>query len=152
MNARKLLIIAAFGFAAVVAIGSRALSNPSVEADYVADRPPELVAATFSSEWCASCKVIAPRLAAVAPDFAEKPVRFAELDFTFGRRGDLEQKAAALGLGELYPRFKGATGFTLLVDAETGEIIDTLTINHSEKAMRAAIAQALAIASADAAR
>jgi hypothetical protein len=33
-----------------------------------------------------------------------------------------------------------------LVDRDTGEIIDSLTINHSKPAMRAALAQALAVA------
>jgi hypothetical protein len=58
----------------------------------------------------------------------------------------VEDQARAEGLAEIYPRFKGATGFTLLVDHETGEIIDSLTINHTKAAMRAALAQALAIA------
>ena len=54
--------------------------------------------------------------------------------------------ARAEGLADIYPRFKGATGFTLLVDRDTGEIIDSLTVDYDKSAMRAAIAQALAIA------
>jgi len=87
-----------------------------------------------------------PRLAEVIPVFAGKPVKFVSLDFTFGRRGDIERQAAAEGLGDIYPRFEGATGFTLLVDPDTGEILDSLTVNHSKQAMRAAITQSLALA------
>ncbi len=73
-------------------------------------------------------------------------MKFVSLDFTFGQRDDIQAQAEAEGLAELYPRFKGATGFTLLVDADTGEILDSLTVNHSTQAMRAAIAQSLALA------
>ena len=80
------------------------------------------------------------------PDFADKPVKFVKLDFTLGQRGAVAEKAKREGLGDVYPDYKGATGFTLLVDADTGEVVDSLTIRHSEKAMRTAIAQAIAAA------
>ncbi len=120
---------------------------PAAGAEYRYEGDPEVVAATFASAWCSSCKILMPRLARVIPDFADQPVKFVELDFTFGERKEIEQLAAAEGLAKIYPQFKGATGFTVLVDRDTGEIIDTLTINHSGKAMRAAIAQAIARAS-----
>ena len=139
-----------FIFPAVLVIGLIVFAltgrTTATSADYVLDREPELIAATFASAWCSSCKILEPRLAKVMPDFAGKPVKFVELDFTFGQSDAVEEKARAEGLGDLYPRFKGATGFTLLVDKDTGEIIDMLTIDHSGAAMRAAIAQALAIA------
>jgi len=118
-------------------------------AEYTYRGEPELVAATFSSAWCSACKILEPRLSKVIPEFANRPVKFVELDFTFGQRSEIADQAQAEGLGHIYPQFKGATGFTLLVDADSGEIIDSLTINHSTRAMRAALAQALAIASRD---
>lgn len=116
-------------------------------ADYVYDGEPEVIAATFESAWCSSCKILKPRLAEIIPEFSDQPVKFVSLDFTFGRRDEIERQAADEGLAEIYPRFEGATGFTLLVDRDTGEIIDSLTISHSKEAMRAAIAQSIAIAS-----
>lgn len=121
--------------------------NSATGADYTFEGEPEVVAATFSSAWCSSCKILEPRLADVIPDFKNKPVKFVKLDFTLGQRGEIEDQAEAEGLEDIYPRFKGATGFTLLVDSETGEIIDMLTISHSKPAMRAAIAQSIALAS-----
>lgn len=139
-----------FIFPAVLAAGALffALSGRTAAtgAEYGLEREPEVIAATFSSAWCSSCKILEPRLAKVIPDFADKPVKFVELDFTFGQRDDVEKKARAEGLADIYPRFKGATGFTLLVDRDTGEIIDMLTIDYSKSAMRAALAQALAVA------
>lgn len=121
--------------------------NSATGAEYTYEGEPEVVAATFSSAWCSSCKILEPRLADVIPDFKNKPVKFVKLDFTLGQRGEIEDQAEAEGLEDIYPRFKGATGFTLLVDTETGEIIDMLTISHSKSAMRAAIAQSIALAS-----
>ena len=132
-----------------VAIFAFSGRNSAVGADYELTGEPEIVAATFSSAWCSSCKILKPRLAGVIPSFSGEPVKFVELDFTFGQRGEVEEQAVAEGLGDIYPRFKGATGFTLLVDRDTGEIVDMLTIKHSKAAMRAAIAQAVAIASQD---
>ncbi len=132
----------------VIGVGIFAFTgrSPATSAEYALEGEPEVVAVTFTSAWCSSCKILQPRLAKVIPDFAGKPIKFVDLDFSFGERDEIEQQARAEGLEEIYPRFKGATGFTLLVDRQTGEIIDTLTINHEQPAMRAALAQALAIA------
>ena len=139
-----------FLFPAIVLAGAAAFAlsgrTAATDAEYLYPGEPEVVAATFASAWCSSCKILIPRLSEVIPDFADRPVKFVELDFTFGERGPIEETAEAEGLGALYPRFKGATGFTLLVDRDSGEIIDTLTINHSATAMRAAIDQAIAVA------
>lgn len=138
---------------AALAAGGAALFQASqrpgaVSAAYAGE--PELIAATFSSEWCASCRVLKPNLARVLPDFAGKPVRFVEYDFTFGQTEAIRAQADADGIGEIYARFKGATGFTVLVDAGSGEIIDTLTMNHSSAAIADALDNALAVAAAQA--
>ncbi len=138
--------IVLIGGIAIFAFSGR---NAATGAEYTFQGKPEIVAATFSSAWCSSCKILVPRLAGVIPEFSDKPIKFVELDFTLGQRGEIAKQAADEGLGDIYPRFKGATGFTLLVDTDTGEIVDMLTVNHTERAMRAAIAQSIAIASAD---
>lgn len=138
-------------FPAVVAIviGFYAFSGRSadIEPDYVYEGEPEIVAATFYATWCSPCRVLEPKLSDVIPEFADKPVKFVKLDFTFGKRDEVEALAAREGLDDVYRQFGGASGFTLLVDQETGEVIDMLTMDHSSRAMRAAIAQAIAVAS-----
>lgn len=142
-----------FIFPAIVIAGIAAIVRPAhttaTSAEYSFAGEPEIVAATFSSAWCSACKILEPRLSKVIPDFADAPVKFVEFDFTFGQREEIAAQAEAEGLGEIYPELKGATGFTLLVDVDSGAIIDTLTINHSKGAMRAAVAQAIAIAARD---
>jgi len=139
---------------AIILIGGIALfaftgRNSASGAEYTFEGEPEIIAATFSSAWCSSCKILKPRLAKVIPDFADKPVKFVEFDFTLGQREEIEEQAKAEGLADIYPRFKGATGFTLLIDHDTGEIVDMLTISYSEKAMRAALARSLSQATHD---
>ena len=145
MNPRQLVSYALVAaFAGAFFMFARA---PATNAEAASAGKPEVVAATFSSSWCSACKILKPKLAKVIPGFAKEPVAFIEFDFTFGPRAELETEAERYGLTELYERNKGATGFTVLVDSDTGEILDTLTMNFSEDAMRAAIAQAIAIAS-----
>lgn len=133
----------------IVVVGFFAFSGRSadIEADYVYEGQPEVVAATFYATWCSPCRILEPKLSDVIPDFADKPVKFVKLDFTFGKRDEVEELAAREGLADVYRQFGGASGFTLLVDPETGEVIDMLTMDHSSRAMRAAIAQAIAVAS-----
>ena len=143
-NAKDILfaVVLIAGVAAFALFGR----TSATDAKYVHAKKPEIIAATFSSAWCSACKILEPRLKAVVPEFADQPVKFVKLDFTLGQRGAVAQKAAREGLAHIYPDYKGATGFTLLVDADTGEIVDSLTVKHSQAAMRAAIAQAIASA------
>lgn len=138
-----LLIVAVAGLA-VAAQLARAPSKVSA----AFDGAPALTVATFSSEWCASCRVLKPTLAKAMPRFSGAPVKFVEYDFTFGETEALRARAEADGVGATFDRFAGATGFSLIVDAASGEIVDTLTMNHSAEAMAAAIDDALAAARA----
>jgi thiol-disulfide isomerase/thioredoxin len=122
--------------------------TPATNVETAYDGEPELIAATFASAWCSACKILKPRLARAIKDFDGKPVKFVEYDFTFGKREEAREAASKDGVLNLYDRLAGATGFTVLVDAETGEVIDTLTMNHSRKAMGESIERALVIASA----
>lgn len=133
-----------FGLLAAGAAGFALFARaPATSATAAFAGEPEVIAATFNSAWCAACKIVKPRLMKVIADFAVSPVKFVEYDLTFGAGGASQEAAAADGLSSVYERFSGATGFTLLVDADTGEILDMLTVNHSGDAMRAAIARAL---------
>ncbi|MBB5518193.1 hypothetical protein [Amphiplicatus metriothermophilus] len=145
MKSRRFLfvlfaVLAAAAVASASVAGRNSLSNAArFEGEAT------LIAATFSSAWCAACKILEPRLARVIPQFEGAPVKFVEYDFTFGEKERNRAAALADGVsGEVYDRFAGATGFTLLIDAKSGAVVDMLTASHSPKAMRAAIAQALA--------
>ena len=136
--------ILAAGFAAFVLYGRAPAANAA--ASY--EGKPELVAATFSSLWCSACKIVKPRVVRIMPSFAGDPVKFVEYDLSFGPDGAPRAAAANDGLSSVYDRFSTATGYTLLIDADTGEIVDMLTVETSPEQMRAAIRSALAKAEA----
>jgi thiol-disulfide isomerase/thioredoxin len=135
---------AVFLLALLVAAAAFALyaRRPAENAEAAFSGAPELIAATFNAQWCSSCKILKPRLLKIIPEFRSAPVKFVEYDLTFGpEKGRAE--AAADGISSVYDRFSTATGYTLLIDAETGEILDMLTVNHERAAMREAIRGAL---------
>ena len=138
----SLAFLAAFGAAAALFV-----RTPATNAEAAYNGKPEIVAATFASAWCSSCKVLKPKLAKVILGFKNEPVAFVEFDFTFGANDDIRAEAEEYGIETLYDEHKGATGFTVIVDYDTGEVLDTLTMNFSEDAMKSAIARAIAIAS-----
>lgn len=106
----------------------------------------ELLAVTFTSAWCASCKILNPRLKQVTTAFESHSVEFITLDFTFGNRNGTRQLAKQHNFTEVYERYSYSTGFTLLIDKDTNAIIDTLTVQHTVMAMKQALSAALAIA------
>lgn len=142
MNRKQAAIaLAAVALPAVAVWGVKS-RTPDVDAPSAG--APEIIAASFVSAWCASCKILEPRLSKVIPEFRDAPVKFEALDFTFGQRPELAQQAADDGYSLVYARFAGATGFTLLIDPDTGDVVDRLTMNDSEDAMRERIAAAVA--------
>lgn len=139
-----LIVAVVIGIAVAVAVSSR---NRSVSIEQSAVGAPQLIAASFTSAWCSSCRILEPRLAEAMPAFKDSPIEFVEFDFTFGETEALAARAAEQGLARVYDANKGATGFTVLVDARSGEIIDTLTMNFSVADIKGALKRALAIAS-----
>lgn len=139
-------VLLAAGFAAALA-AAVAVKGPTPVVAQKAAVAPRVIAASFTSAWCSSCRILEPRLAEAMPAFKDAAIEFVEFDFTFGETDEIAARAAAHGLTRLYDANKGATGFTVLVDARSGEIIDTLTMNFTVADIRGALKRALAIAS-----
>lgn len=135
------MVIAIAGFATFNGVGF--FSKTASESEYVYDGKPEIVAATFSSAWCSACKILEPKLAKVVPDFANKPVKFVKLDFSMGQGSGPAKVAEDNNFTSVYEKYKGSTGHTLLLDAETGEIIDQLTVKLSSDEMKQALKSAI---------
>jgi thiol-disulfide isomerase/thioredoxin len=130
-------------FAAAIFFAARPVAQDVTQS---AKGEPQLIAATFASAFCPACRVLKPKLARVAPAFADAPIEFVEFDYTGASDAALRAKAGAFGVSAIYTAANGATGYTVLVDAETGAVIDTLTQKFSEGAMKSALARALDIA------
>jgi len=96
-----------------------------------ADQP--LLAVMFYSNWCGACLILDPKIEAVKPVFKDRPVDFVKFDFSFAlvRGKALQQLADEKNLGEIYRNNKGKTGFMLLVNPVTAQVLDVITMDDS---------------------
>ncbi len=107
---------------------------------------PEVLGVLFYADWCGSCKVLDPEIqkARGKSDLDNEPVLFVRLDLTDAtRRYQSSLMATSLGLGDFYKENAGATGFMLLVDAETKEVISMLTKKMDAAAITSAVKAAI---------
>jgi len=108
--------------------------------------PNELIAANFFSHLCGPCLVLDIRLEPVIDDYADAPIRFVRLDQTFGRNR-ARRAATEFGISDIYEGAAGASGFVLLINPATGEVVDTITIAHDETEIRQRLDRAIHFAS-----
>ncbi|MGF1657097.1 MAG: hypothetical protein ACFCU3_08985 [Verrucomicrobiales bacterium] len=105
---------------------------------------PQVIGLMLYSDTCASCQVLDPKIEAAKADFKDQALLFATLDHSNdGSKQQASLLAHALGLGELYKAQEKASGFMLLVNAESGEVLATLTRDMSDEDIKAAFTKAL---------
>lgn len=109
------------------------------------EAPPRLVAAMFRSSWCGACRVLEPRVEDVREDFGAAPIGWVKFDFTLGRRDELRETAEAEGIAALYEDFAGRTGFLVLMDRETGQVFEIVTMRYGREEIRAALERWLVV-------
>lgn len=109
---------------------------------------PKVIAIKFHADWCGYCKAMGPVFEEMQAKYDQQPVLYVRLDQTreAGRR-QAQYMARALGMGDIWTEYGGKTGFVLLVDGTTGEVIEKLTHDQSLKAMGASLREAVRNAS-----
>lgn len=125
------------------------LQSAHAQPSHIAAEPsvsePRLIAATFRSNWCGPCRILEPRFDSVMQDYADASIEEVRFDFSFGRRGRLAERAAEEGISEVYARSAGSTGYVLLIDRETQDVLAHITVRYADGDIRGAIEHALAI-------
>lgn len=112
----------------------------AAEADVPAETSePRLVAAMFRSSWCSACRIIEPRVEDVRAEYEDAAVDWVKFDFTLGRRGGLRELAEAEGLLPIYDEAAGSTGFMLLIDRDTGQVFEMITMDYGRDQIREAL-------------
>jgi thiol-disulfide isomerase/thioredoxin len=117
----------------------------SAHAQADAAEEPRLVAALFRSNWCGPCKILEPRYEQVMAGYGEAPLEQVRFDSSFGRRGALAERASAEGIRSVYDATSGATGFVLLIDRDTQDVLARITVEYSEADIAGALDYALAL-------
>ena len=95
----------------------------------------KLYALTFHADYCGSCKALKPNVLALRPKLEGKSVEWVKFDFTSSEtKKKSKELASELGFSEIYNKNQ-ATGFVLLVDADTKKTVGKLTSSQSSDDM-----------------
>lgn len=104
----------------------------------------KVIGVKMYADWCGKCKQMDPKLSEVKPQFKDQPILFTRFDMTNGfTTSQSEKLAGLLGLTDLFQEHKGRTGYMVLLDAQTHEVLKTLKHNQSEEELKKEIASVL---------
>jgi len=105
---------------------------------------PKILGVLMYADWCGKCKQLDPKLSEVKPQFEDQSILFTQFDMTNDFTTSQSQKLAGLlGLGDLFQQHKGSTGYMVLLDAQTKEVLKTLKHDQSEEQLKKDIASVL---------
>ena len=111
-----------------------------------ADSAKHIYAVAFHADWCGSCKILDPNMikARGQADLDNQNVLFVNLDLTNATtRHQSYLMASALGIGDFYKTNAGKTGFVLLVDSKTSDVLGKITKDMDAKQIATTIKQNL---------
>jgi len=105
---------------------------------------PKVIAVKFHADWCGYCKAMGDVYAEMQAKFDRQPVLWITLDQTREHdRTQSEYLAHAMGMKDIWSEHGGKTGFILLVNAETGQVMEKLTHEQTLKQMGAKLVAAV---------
>ena len=97
---------------------------------------PRVIAVKFHADWCGFCKAMGSAFEELQAKFDTQPVLYITLDHTreFNRKQS-KYMAHSLGLSKVWAEHGGKTGFVLLINGTTLEVISMLTHEQNLKQM-----------------
>lgn len=107
---------------------------------------PRLVAITMHADWCGTCQELNPKVDNVKPAFEDQEVLFTKFDFTDDYTiKQTRLKANWIGIGDIFTESqeRGATGYMILVDPATNEVVGQITNDQNEEEIQQTIAALL---------
>lgn len=106
--------------------------------------PPRLIGLLMYADWCKSCKVLEPKLDEVKRDFEEKGVLFTRFDMTDDfTRTQSRLFASWVGLEKIFEENEGRTGYMLLIDPGTKQVVSKLVKTQTSDELGQTIQSAL---------
>jgi len=100
-----------------------------------AEKSTKLYALTFTADYCGACKKLKPNVMKLQTKTEGESVEWVSFDFSSAESKEKsEELATELGVADLY-KDNQATGFVLLVDADTKEKVGKLTSKQTSDEM-----------------
>ncbi len=154
MTKKNLLAAASIASLALLAVGLSSAQSGSrrsgtapptrtVQQEPAVARAPQMIALSFHADWCRSCQALEPKLKSAMKAVSKDPFLFVQVDQTDKKSRQAEYLVASLGLSKLWKEYGGRTGFTLLVDPESGRVTGRLTSEQDVKSMTSTLRAAL---------
>ena len=106
----------------------------------------KVIAVLSYAQWCASCKILTPKINAVRADYEKRGMVFVSLDFTDKNISEFYAEAAADGVeGPVRNYFNGGviTGRLMLISPEGEMLARPVNMNHTPEEIRARFDKAL---------
>lgn len=104
---------------------------------------PRIAAVLFRSTWCPPCHILEPSLNEAKRDYVER-IHFVRFDFSFRDEETLREQARAEGLVGLFDHFKNQLGVLVVMDRESGQVLEVITARYSAEDIEDAFERALA--------
>lgn len=143
------------GLIAISIFGLTACGAPAAAPDSPAQvteavtQETRLVAALSYADWCGSCKVLDPKLAAIRTGAPIEGVSHIVLNYTDKNQNAYFSTADEAGVGDALRTYFSdgvSTGLLLLVDLDDSEVVNIIHKNMTEDEIRTAIETAAAAA------
>lgn len=105
---------------------------------------PKILGVLMYADWCGKCKQLDPKLEEVKPEFEGQSILFTQFDMTNDFTIDQSEKLAGLlGLDHLFKEHEGSTGYMVLLDGQTHEVLTTLKHDQSKEQLKQQITATL---------
>ncbi|MEP2447736.1 MAG: protein disulfide isomerase family protein [Balneola sp.] len=87
----------------------------------------DVIAVYMYADWCSACQNIKPKIAKAKREFENQPILFTKMDMTDDfTTHQSKLLATRIGVLDIFEENEGKTGFILLVDADSYEILDKI--------------------------
>jgi thiol-disulfide isomerase/thioredoxin len=118
----KILILSILSFLMVF------MAAPAEMPVQPADNEAKIISVRMYADWCGNCKVLDEKVDKLKTSFDGEPVLFLQLDQTDDfRTKQASMLASKLSLDRVWNTYKGRTGMMLLVNADTGELLEEIS-------------------------
>ena len=104
----------------------------------------KLIAVRMYADWCGYCKTLDAKLEDIKPEFEGSGILFTYFDLTDEyQHSQTRLMAERMNLSRIYEAFGDRTGFMVLVNPETGEVLKEINSEPEPDAIREMLRAAL---------